>query len=176
MLPFASYIMSSATYLWHHSVQSRRQWMNRPEFLWYVTEVLLFQLKIKWAGPLFLCVKKKKKNLSYTPTAAMWLPRENFCWCSRPLPPSPMRLSIHLHPSYSNSTCSFSSTAAVLRVQRSFCLGGEVTRPRLLSRVHSTSSLGHQHRGQMKGCSLGRRQNESRERRSFIRSLLFLFC
>ena len=25
------------------------------EFLWYVTEVLLPRLKMKWAGPLFLC-------------------------------------------------------------------------------------------------------------------------
>lgn len=121
-----------------------------------------------------------RKDLSYTPTTAKWLPRENFCWWSRPLPPSPTRPSIHLYPSYSNSTCSFSSTAAILRVQRSFCLGGEVTRPRLQSRVHSTSSHGHQHRGQMKGSSRERRQNESREERSFIRSILskffFLMC
>lgn len=116
-----------------------------------------------------------RKDLSYTPTTAKWLPRENFCWWSRPLPPSPTRPSIHLYPSYSNSTCSFSSTAAILRVQRSFCLGGEVTRPRLQSRVHSTSSHGHQHRGQMKGSSRERRQNESREERSFIRSILSKF-
>lgn len=39
-------------------------------FLWYVTKVLLLQLKIKWAGLLFLCGGGEKKPLSYTPTAA----------------------------------------------------------------------------------------------------------
>lgn len=29
MPPFASCLMRKATYLWSHSVQSQRQWMNR---------------------------------------------------------------------------------------------------------------------------------------------------
>lgn len=92
-----------------------------------------------------------------------------------PIPHPSIHPSIHLYPSYSNSTCSFSSTAAVLGVQRSFCFGGEVTRPRLLFRVHSTSSHGHQDRGQMKGSSLERQQSESRDRKSpFL--LKFFHC
>lgn len=88
-----------------------------------------------------------------------------------PFPP-PSIQSIHLYPSFSNSTCSFSFTAVVLGVQRSFCPGGAATWPRLQSRVHSTSSHGHQHRGRMKGSSLERQQNGSRKERSFIRCIL----
>ena len=97
-----------------------------PEFLWYVTEVLLLRLRMKWAGPLFLC----EKTSAAPPLPPSDSPERTSVGAADLYPPSPPS-SIHPYPSYSNSTCSFSSTVGV---QRSFCLNGEVTRPRLQSR------------------------------------------
>ena len=149
------------------------------EFLWYVTEALLLRLKMKWAGPSFLCEKTPLHPhcRRVTPLRELLLVLQTF---NPPCTPSPNPPSIHLYTPppprpTQNSTCCLSCAAALLRVQRSFCLGGEVTRPCLKSRVPLTSSLGHQHRGHMKGCSLGRQQNESTATSSFSRSALFIF-
>lgn len=140
--------------------------MNRLEFLLLRDRGPAAPAQDEMGWPLFLM----RKDLSYTPTVAKWLPRENFCWCSRPLLPHPPSTHLFIsipptQPAASPPPRQFS------RVQRSFCLGGKVTRPRLQSKVHSTPSLGHQYRGHMKGCSQWRQQNESR--RSFIISTLF---
>lgn len=66
------------------------RWIE-PEFLWYVTGVLLFQLKMKWAGPLFLF-----EVTSATPPLPPSDSPESFCWCSRPLPPSPIYSALPL--------------------------------------------------------------------------------
>lgn len=112
-----------------------------------------------------------RKTLSYTPTVAKWLPRENFCWCSRPLHPTPPHLFILIPPTQTQPAPS-PPLWQDLGVQRSFCLGGKVTWPRLQSKVHSTFSLGHQCRGQMKGCSPGKTAEwNQREGRCFARFL-----
>lgn len=107
----------------------------------------------RWNGLApFSCAKRPQLHPlcgQLTPQRELLLVLQTFA----PTPTPPFLPSIHLHPSYSNSTCSFSSSSAILGVQRSFCLCGEVTQARLQSRVHSTSSHGHQHRGQMKGPS-----------------------
>lgn len=84
------------------------------------------QDKMGW--PPFLMRRGGKKPLSYTPTAAKWLPRENFCWCSRPLPHPPssihssLSLLLNLH----------------LRLQCNSSWGAKVLLLwRLQSRVHS---------------------------------------
>lgn len=166
MPPFASCIMSNATYLWHHSVQSERQWMNRAGVSLVRDRGPAASAQDEMGWPPFLM----RKDLSYTPTAAKWLPRENFCWCSRPLPPPPPP---SVHPFISIPPTQTQPAPSpppwhYLGVQRSFCFGGEVTRPRLQSRVHSTSSHGHQHSGQMKrSSSLGRQPTESKRREIF---------
>lgn len=94
------------------------------------------QLKMKWAGPLFLC----ERTPIHTPT----LPWENFCWTSRPLPLPPIRPSIHLHPSYSNSnSLPLLLLWVVVVVQRSFCHGGLSNPPpsRSLLSIPGFSSL-----------------------------------
>lgn len=86
-----------------------------------------------------------------------------------PTPPPP----IHLHPSYSNSTCSFSSSGAILEVQGSSCLSIEATPACIQSGTRLTSSHVHQHSGQMKGPGDHRMKAETGE---FLknRSLVFL--
>lgn len=95
------------------------------------------------------------------------------------MPPSPIHPSIHLYPFYSNSTCSFSSTAALLGSAKVLLLWwwSNATTSSIQSSLDLFSRPPAQ--GQMKGSSLGRQQNESRERRPFIRSVLlkfFLLC
>lgn len=67
-------------------------------FLWYVTKVLLLQLKIKWAGLLFLC--RGKKSPSVTP----------------PLPPSdsPERTSVGAPDLYPHPPSSTHSSLSLL--------------------------------------------------------------
>lgn len=84
----------------------------------------------------------------------------------------PPNSSIHLYSTAPTPTCSFSFAAALLGVQRSFCLCGGVTRPR--SRFDSTSSFGHQQRGQMKGYSQGRDARLEAEIGAYIVPFIYL--
>lgn len=91
-------------------------------FLWYVTKVLLLQLKIKWAGLLFLCGGGEKSPSATPPLLPSDSP-ERTSVGAPDLYSIPHLLSIHLYPSYSISACTFASNATVVGVQRSFCFG-----------------------------------------------------
>lgn len=132
-------------------------------FLWYVTKVLLLQLKIKWAGLLFLC--RGKKSPSVTP----------------PLPPSdsPERTSVGAPDLYPHPPSSTHSSLSLLlnlslhlRLQCNSSWGAKVLLLWCLQiRVHSFFLFfffDHQHRSQMKDCTTGRLQNQTRDRSSFI--------
>lgn len=136
-------------------------------FLWYVTKVLLLQLKIKWAGLLFLCGGGGKSPSATPPLPPSDSP-ERTSVGAPDLYPIPRLLSIHLYPSYSISICTFASNATVVGVQRSFCFG--VFNPGFTQFfVFFFLFFDHQHRSQMKDCTTGRLQNQTRDRSSFIR-------
>lgn len=153
MPTFTSRVVSGATYLWPRSVRSFRQWMNRLEFLWYVTEVLPAQLKMEWAGLLFLFKERPR-------CAPPLLPGDTLGRTSVGAPDlCPHRPTYSaLPPTHPCSACFFPSTGVILEAQRSFCLGGELMRPDLEWRAGVTSSHGHQHRGHTRGFSLQRNQ------------------
>lgn len=107
-----------------------------------------------------------RKDLNYTPTATKWLPRENFCWCSRPLAPSPI---------YSSSSLLLKPNLLSL-LHRGNTLSAKVPLPWWWSNATTSSVQGSLDlfsrppaRSQMKGfSSLGRQQYEGREGISVI--------
>lgn len=92
MLPFMSFIWSNVTCLWHHSVQSHRQWMNGAVVPLVRDRGPAVPAPDKMGRPPFLI----RNNLGYTPPSPSDSPESASVGAPDLSPCRPP--SIHLHP------------------------------------------------------------------------------
>lgn len=114
MLPFVSVIKSDAIYLWHHFVQRYRQWMNRAVVSLVRDRGPAVLARDKMGWPSFLI----RNNPDYASHCRQATPQRELLLV---LTTFTLTSFIHLFPK-------FNLLLVHLWSQRSFCVGGAVTR------------------------------------------------
>lgn len=181
MLPLG--VMSGATRLWHHSVQSSQQYMKRSLSSFGTWQKSCCCLSLRWnkkRGPPFLM----RKDLHLSSTSTLLPPsrpsgslERGFCFGVLDLshPPSlPPPIQVSLYSSFFSSTSNLLLLLLLQNYLRSkglLCLCAEdVTRAQ--AGIQNSYSQATSKGGMLKGYSPERSSHESRDARIFISAII----